>query len=164
MRFRLFDAFAAFAVLMTGALSPAQADPVPLTRVHAHNDYEHPHPLFDALEQGFCSVEADIYPIDGTLLVAHDRKDVKPDRTLQSLYLEPLRQRVKQNGGRVYKGGPECVLLIDFKSEPGPTYAILREVLKEYADIMTVFRDGKKADQRHHGGSHRRLPARFADG
>ena len=25
-----------------------------------------------------------------------------------------------------------------------PTYAALREVLKEYADILTVFRDGKK--------------------
>ena len=34
------------------------------------------HPLFDALEQGFCSVEADIHLVDGKLLVAHDLKDV----------------------------------------------------------------------------------------
>ena len=26
--------------------------PKPLLRAHAHNDYEHKHPLFDALEQG----------------------------------------------------------------------------------------------------------------
>src|SRR5579859_3697548 len=122
----------------------AAADPVPLIRVHAHNDYEHKHPLFDALEQGICSVEADIHLIDGKLLVAHDIRDVNPARTLQSLYLEPMRQRVKQNGGRLYRNGPECKLLIDFKTEGKPTYAVLREVLKEYADILTVFRDGKK--------------------
>ncbi len=144
MKFRLPGAIAVLTVLISGALCPAQADPVPLTRVHAHNDYEHTHPLFDALEQGFCSVEADIYAIDGKLLVAHNLKDVRPERTLQSLYLEPLRQRVKQNGGRVYKGGPECVLLIDFKNDPGETYRVLRGVLQEYSDILTVFRDGKK--------------------
>src|SRR6516165_11995665 len=79
---------------------------VPLRRAHAHNDYEHKRPLFDALDRGFCSVEADVYLIDGKLLVAHDRKDVKPDRTLEALYLDPLRERAKANGGRVYPDGP----------------------------------------------------------
>src|ERR1051326_8803322 len=92
-----------------------QAEPVPLTRVHAHNDYEHKRPLFDALEHGFCSVEADIYLVDGQLLVAHNRYQVKTNRTLQSLYLDPLRERIRKNGGRVYAGGPECTLLIDLK-------------------------------------------------
>ena len=64
--------------------------PRPLTNVHAHNDYEHKHPLFDALACGFCSVEADINLVDGQLLVAHSRAAVKPGRTLQSLYLDPL--------------------------------------------------------------------------
>ncbi|HEY3789313.1 MAG TPA: hypothetical protein VGL71_10685, partial [Urbifossiella sp.] len=35
--------------------------PSPLRHAHAHNDYEHKRPLLDALEQGFCSVEADIW-------------------------------------------------------------------------------------------------------
>jgi hypothetical protein len=131
--------------ILTGHLFLASAaDPVPLLRVHAHNDYEHRHPLFDALEQGICSVEADIHLVDGKLLVAHDIRDVNPARTLQSLYLEPMRQRIKQNGGRLYRNGPECTLLIDFKTEGKSTYSVLREVLKEYADIFTVFRDGKK--------------------
>src|SRR5690349_20625285 len=47
-----------------------QPEPNPLVQVHAHNDYEHPHPLFDALAQGFCSVEADIHLVNGHLLVA----------------------------------------------------------------------------------------------
>src|SRR5437660_12585606 len=83
------------------------AEPTPLIHTHAHNDYEHKRPLFDALEHGFCSVEADIYLVDGQLLVAHNRSQVKPERTLQALYLDPLRELVKKNGGRVYPGGPE---------------------------------------------------------
>src|SRR5689334_4607279 len=94
----------------------------PLRRAHAHNDYEHKRPLFDALDHGFCSVEADVYLIDGKLLVAHDRKDVKPDRTLEALYLDPLRERARANGGRVYPGGPTVFLLVDVKSGAEETY------------------------------------------
>jgi hypothetical protein len=130
--------------VLAAVAGPPTNSPVPLLRAHAHNDYEHKHPLFDALEQGFCSVEADINLVDGKLLVAHNLTEFDPARTLESLYLEPLRKRVKENGGRVYKGGPECILLIDFKTAGEPTYAALREVLKSYADILSVFRDGKK--------------------
>src|SRR5438046_10430632 len=58
---------------------------VPLTRAFAHNDYQHARPLNEALECGFCAVEADIYLVDGKLLVAHDREKVQPDRMLESL-------------------------------------------------------------------------------
>src|SRR5438046_202094 len=71
---------------------------VPLRQAHAHNDYEHKRPLLDALDHGFCSVEADIFLVDGALLVGHTRLDLKPGRTLEALYLEPLRQRAKANG------------------------------------------------------------------
>ncbi len=63
----------------------------PLRRAHAHNDYEHPRPLLDALSHGFTSVEADIHLVDGQLLVAHDPIDLDPSRTLESLYLAPWR-------------------------------------------------------------------------
>lgn len=144
-----FGVFIAFAVLFLTGVLPSPADPVvPLTRVHAHNDYEHKHPLFDALNQGFCSVEADIHLVDGKLLVAHTRFQVNPKRTLESLYLEPLRQRIKQNGGRVYPHGPEFTLLIDFKAgdakESQEMYRVLSKTLKDYSDIFTVFHDGRK--------------------
>jgi len=118
--------------------------PIPLIRAHAHNDYEHKHPLFDALDHGFCSVEADIYLMDGKLLVAHNLSQVKPERTLQALYLDPLRERVRKNGGRVYANGPECTLLIDLKSEWRRIYPALRDVLKEYSDILSTFRSDTK--------------------
>jgi glycerophosphoryl diester phosphodiesterase len=124
--------------------SPAFAGAEPLIHAHAHNDYEHARPLLDALDHGFCGVEADIYLVDGQLLVAHNRSQVKPERTLQALYLDPLRERVKQNGGRVFAGGPEFTLLIDLKSNWKTTYPALRTVLTNYADVLTIFRDGVK--------------------
>ena len=115
----------------------------PLRQAHAHNDYEHPRPLFDALAQGFCSVEADIYLVDGQLLVAHNRADVKPERTLERLYLDPLRARAKANNGQIYAGGPPFWLLIDVKTEAKSTYAALHPVLERYADILSVTTDGR---------------------
>src|SRR6478672_10049819 len=75
--------------------------PQPLERAHAHNDYEHTRPLFDALDHGFTSVEADVWLVDGQLFIGHDAPD--PTRTLQSLYLDPLRRVVHANGGTAYK-------------------------------------------------------------
>lgn len=124
--------------------SQSSASPVPLVQAHSHNDYLHKRPLLDALDHGFCSVEADIHLVDGQLLVAHDRDKTRPDRTLQSLYLDPLRERVKRNGGRVYRGGPEVTLLIDLKHDWHVLYPALRAVLVKYADILTTFRNGRK--------------------
>jgi len=116
----------------------ASAEPMPLIRAHAHNDYEHKRPLFDALEQGLCSVEADIFLVDGQLLVGHTRRSLKPERTLESLYLLPLKERIAKNGGRVYRSGPEFTLLIDIKTKGEPTYAVLKTVLAKYADMINA--------------------------
>ena len=121
----------------SGLAAPAQ--PKPLLALHAHNDYEHQRPLLDALEHHFCSIEADIYLIDGKLLVAHERKQASPERTLESLYLEPLRERVLKGRGRVYPGGPEVTLLIDIKTDWKTTYPVLRKALQNYTDILTTF-------------------------
>ena len=135
-----------YALILTSceSLSLAQDDPVPLTRVHAHNDYEHKQPLTNALEHGFCSVEADIHLVERKLLVAHDRNQVKFERSLQSLYLDPLRDRVRKNGGRVYRNGPAFTLLIDIKGDWHLTYPVLREILAQYSDVLTTFEVGTK--------------------
>jgi len=133
-------------LLGTGAVRPEAKEPAavkPLAQAHAHNDYEHARPLFDALNHGFCSVEADIWLTPDGLLIGHDRKDLKPGRTLESLYLDPLREQSKANGGRVYRDGPAFYLLIDVKTEAEATYAALDKVLARYADILTVTREGK---------------------
>jgi glycerophosphoryl diester phosphodiesterase len=93
-------------------------------------------------------VEADIFLVDGELLVAHTRAEIKPGRTLQSLYLDPLRERARRNGGRIYRGGPDFILLIDYKT-PGPeTHVKVREVLSRYPDLFTRFRENGAVDRR----------------
>jgi len=122
------------------SVQPAGPPLTPLPNAHAHNDYAHPRPLLDALEQGFCSVEADVHLVDGKLLVAHNRSQAKSNGTLQALYLEPLRERVKANRGRVYPDGPEFFLLIDFKSDAAASGEALQGILKDYAPMLTRFR------------------------
>jgi hypothetical protein len=133
-------AVAALTLLARGADSSATSTlAAPLVRAHAHNDYEHTRPLSDALDRGFCSIEADVHLVDGRLLVAHDRAQVRPERTLEALYLDPLHERVGRNKGRVYPKGPPVTLLIDVKSEADSTWNALRTVLSRYADMLTIF-------------------------
>jgi hypothetical protein len=117
-----------------------------LRRAHAHNDYEHEHPLGDALSHGFGSVEADVWRLPGlgdALYVAHDLVDIRPGRTLRTLYLEPLAQRVADNGGWVYPNEAVTVqLLVDIKTEAEDTYAALSSVLDDYRDMLTCVVDG----------------------
>jgi hypothetical protein len=127
------------AVTIGAEIQPSASPLLVLPRAHAHNDYEHPRPLLDALDHGFCSVEADIHLVDGDLLVAHDLDQTQPARTLEALYLDPLRERVRRHHGKVYPAGPELILLIDIKSEADATYAVLRERLLPYSDMLTRF-------------------------
>jgi glycerophosphoryl diester phosphodiesterase len=122
------------------SLWSAEPAVTPLPNAHAHNDYFHRRPLLDALEQGFCSVEADIHLVEGQLLVAHDRSATRPERTLEALYLRPLRERVRANHGTVHPGAREFFLLIDFKTGADTTYEALRRVLQHYSDFLTRFR------------------------
>jgi len=118
--------------------------PNPLWRAHAHNDYEHPRPLLDALDHRFGSVEADIYLAGGQLLVAHDPEDLDPSRTLESLYLGPLAARVRAHHGSVYRGHRRPLqLLIDIKTEGVSTYLELDRQLGRYRSLFTTYAHGR---------------------
>ncbi|MEZ3180411.1 phosphatidylinositol-specific phospholipase C/glycerophosphodiester phosphodiesterase family protein [Streptomyces pimonensis] len=116
----------------------------PLWRAHAHNDYEHPRPLLDALDHRFGSVEADVHLVGGRLLVAHDPEDLDPSRTLESLYLDPLAVRVRAHRGSVYRGhrGP-LQLLVDIKTEGASTYLELDRLLRRYRHLFTTCAHGR---------------------
>jgi hypothetical protein len=148
-----FAAVAVLASLAGTVAAPAQAEapkpaPVvvgqPLAQAHAHNDYEHDRPLFDALEHGFTSVEADVWLVDGELRVAHDLEDARPGATLESLYLDPLEDLVhSQPGHSVYpKWDGSLQLLIDIKSEGEATYAAIEQELAKHRDIMSRYTNG----------------------
>ena len=117
--------------------------PTPLANAHAHNDYLHKRPLLDALDHGFTSIEADVFPVDGQLLVAHTFLELSKDKTLESIYLKPLRDIVKRNSGSIYGNGKPIILLVDIKTKGVEAYALLDSLLKSYDDIVSSHLDGK---------------------
>lgn len=106
---------------------------------HAHNDYRHVRPLLDALEQGFTSVEADVFLRDGGIIVSHDAKDVAGE--LGALYLEPLAARVQATGS-VYGDGGVFYLWIDLKESTLALQDALAARLAQESDLTTFEDDG----------------------
>jgi hypothetical protein len=104
---------------------------------HAHNDYLHKKPLFDAIEHGMISIEADVFPVDGDLLVAHTFLELSKERTLERLYLKPLSELIHRNGGSVYGDGKPVTLLVDIKTKGKEAYEILTRQLASYSEILS---------------------------
>ncbi len=116
------------------------AGPVFHPIAHAHNDYEHPRPLLDALDHRFGSVEADVQFDGGQILVTHGGPPYVG--TLQGLYLDPLAARVTQNGGSVHGDGLPFFLWIDLKgSQPGMDDALVA-LLAGYPMLSAFDEDG----------------------
>lgn len=112
-------------------LSPLDIDGaiIPIA-CHSHNDYLRKAPLYDALAAGCTGVEADVWLQDDNLLVAHTKDDILDDRTLQSLYLDPLLSILQERNpdhtttSGVFKTDPDTTLtlLIDFKIDDSSVY------------------------------------------
>ncbi|HJT33569.1 MAG TPA: phosphatidylinositol-specific phospholipase C/glycerophosphodiester phosphodiesterase family protein [Pirellulales bacterium] len=135
------------ALFLLARVSVADPPDVPKTRpllqAHAHNDYLHARPLLDALDHSFTSVEADVFLVDGQLLVAHERSQLDPHRTLRRLYLDPLKSLAQRHGGRIWPDGPTLTLLVDMKADGEAAYRALDEQLADYADIISSAHDGR---------------------
>lgn len=96
---------------------------------HAHNDYMHRVPFNTAWNAGFGSIEADVFPVNGVLLVSHSKKELQPERTLDSLYIQPLLRELQKNSNR------KVNLLIDIKENHKESLRLLineLEPLKKY--------------------------------
>ncbi|KAL0951078.1 hypothetical protein HGRIS_007816 [Hohenbuehelia grisea] len=109
--------------------------------IHSHNDYWRDVPLLSALSFGVASVEADVWFVDGKLYVGHDEASLTPNRTFESVYLQPLleilndqnpdnkftRNQTRPNG--VFDVSPDTPLqlLVDMKTDGKVT---LQPVLK----------------------------------
>ncbi len=115
----------------------------PLAQAHAHNDYLHQRPLLDALAHGFSSVEADVFLVEGELLVAHERSQLNPERTLRRLYFDPLKELAEQHEGRIWPDGPTLTLLVDIKADGEAAYRALDKLLAGYDDLVSSSRGGR---------------------
>lgn len=102
-------------------------------RVHAHNDYEHKQPFWEAFSAGCSSIEADIFLKNGQILVAHNAEDLSHEANLREMYLLPLRQLLT---GSIYQLDGKLQVLIDVKSEAYATLDALVELMKEFPDLQ----------------------------
>ena len=112
----------------------------PLRRAHAHNDYQHDRPLEDAADLGFTSVEVDVFPGEGRLLVAHHVLELIFRRTFEDLYLKPLIARLEASGSVLghplaEQGG--FLLLVDAKDDGEAVLALLEEKLSPHRRWLT---------------------------
>ncbi|TPR07899.1 hypothetical protein CAN33_0016145 [Aspergillus niger] len=118
--------------------------PIP---VHSHNDYWRDIPFYTGLSKGCISTEADVWLYNDTLYVGHDESSLTKDRTLESLYINPILDVLKlQNPSSPFVTSPTnngvfdtstsqtLYFFIDLKtSGPETLKAALAE--PEYADI-----------------------------
>ncbi|HEV7379496.1 MAG TPA: phosphatidylinositol-specific phospholipase C/glycerophosphodiester phosphodiesterase family protein [Dyadobacter sp.] len=106
-------------------------------QAHSHNDYEQLTPFKAAYKQQFGSIEADLFLVNDSLYAAHNRADIKPERTFSKLYLHPILQEIKNNNGQIYAQQDLTLqLLIDLKTPAEETLAALVKILKPYESIL----------------------------
>jgi hypothetical protein len=133
-----------FIALLLVQLHIARSQSIPLPNAFAHNDYSHKHPLYDALQNGYTNIEADIFLLHNNLVVAHINPYFKGHRQLENLYFKPLLDHINENSGEIYKGYANPVtLMIDIKTEANSTYAALKPLLEKYRLILTRYENGK---------------------
>lgn len=105
--------------------------------IHSHNDYWRPVPFWTAYSSKLYSYEADIYYVDGQIYVAHDREDIKPENTLEKLYIEPIVSVYKANEGKPWKDAKHGIqLLVDIKDETDPSMQALSEAFGRYPEVF----------------------------
>ncbi len=115
-----------------------------VTRAHSHNDYMQVRPLDEALDNGFNSIEVDVFPVNGELLVAHNEKDIKPEKTIQSMYLDKLSARAKANHGAIYPGSKTTFwVLVDVKKNGEEAYRTFKTILDRYPELKPSGRKSK---------------------
>ncbi|MBZ4187868.1 phosphatidylinositol-specific phospholipase C/glycerophosphodiester phosphodiesterase family protein [Niabella sp. 3A5MI-3] len=114
----------------------AQPAAYTVQNAHSHNDYEQQRPFRAAFEQEFGSIEADVFFVNDDLPVAHNARDIRPERNLKQLYLDPIRQLIRENNGTIYKDpGKKLLLLIDCKTEGKATLDAIIKQLEHYPEI-----------------------------
>lgn len=129
--------------------------------IHSHNDYWRKVPLFTALQQGCIGVESDVWLFDEPnrrdhLYVGHDEASLKPSRTFQSLYIQPLVDILNRQNPTtksynasdrgVFDAAPNqtVILLVDVKTAGPETWTKVVEQLEPLRERgwLTYFADG----------------------
>ncbi|MEO6521715.1 MAG: phosphatidylinositol-specific phospholipase C/glycerophosphodiester phosphodiesterase family protein [Mucilaginibacter sp.] len=140
-RFKQGILLALFLMLFIGY--KVQAQNTPLINAFAHNDYFHKRPLFDALDNGYNHIEADVYLRRGKLIVAHIFPMLRRKKELENMYFKPLFDRINGDTTNVTLPAYPITLMIDIKSGADGTYRKLEVLLDKYKSIISGYEGGK---------------------
>jgi hypothetical protein len=127
-----------FLLLLVSLHSTAQV------KIHAHNDYEKPLPLFNALNSRVFSIEADVFLRNGDLLVAHSSDQLLNAKSINELYIQPLVSLFKKHKGQVSEDtGYTAALMIDIKQGG-------EEAIKELCRMLEPYRSAFDRNRNPH--------------
>lgn len=121
----------------------ANSQNVSLDNAFAHNDYWHKRPLYDALNNGYTHIEADIYLRGNKLIVAHMLPILRRHKTLDSLYFKPLLKCIAGESPQAVCPAYPVMLMIDIKSDANKTYAALQLLLAKYSSVISSYENGR---------------------
>ncbi|HEY9197042.1 MAG TPA: alkaline phosphatase, partial [Mucilaginibacter sp.] len=117
-------------LLACNGIANAQIKAYTVADAHSHNDYKNNIPFYRAYEKGFGSIEADVYAVNGQLMVAHEKKEIDATRSLKILYTDPLIKKLRRDQQRQLR------LLIEIKED---YKAVLPLVVKELKPLEQYF-------------------------
>lgn len=125
--------------------------------IHSHNDYWRERPVYDAINNGCLSIEADVWLIDGQLIVSHD--GVQKSK-FSELYVDRLiyvlehfapgargpSEDQKFRGIYTRNTGLSLQFVIDVKTEPEETWAVVMKELQPLMDrnLLSYFERSKQ--------------------
>lgn len=106
--------------------------------IHSHNDYTHPKPFWDAYQQKANSIEADVFPVNGKLMVAHSKMAIRSTQTLEAMYINPIVSLFRQHGNKTVSNDTAYTfyLMIDIKEKWATVLPLLIKQLDKYPDCF----------------------------
>ena len=105
--------------------------------IHSHNDYQQAEPLINALRNKVYSIEADIYLVNDTLKVAHDKRELPTAPSLSDLYIQPIVKLFKLNQGHISSDHNYApILMIDIKDNGEAALTALTKMLSQYPSVF----------------------------
>jgi alkaline phosphatase len=119
-------------LVISWGMSCSPAKKYSVANAHSHNDYLNPNPFFSAFDEGFGSIEADVFPVNGDLYVAHKKEEIQAKNKLGALYLEPLLGKITVQPTR------KVNLLIDIKENYQQALGILAQELKPLMNYLST--------------------------
>lgn len=115
-----------------GILSCTTTKKYTVANAHSHNDYLNATPFYNAFNEGFGSIEADVFPVNGELFVAHKKEDIQRQNTLKALYLYPLLSKLTVDSSR------KLNLLIDVKENYKEALSLLIRELQPLQQYLST--------------------------